>query len=441
MNRRVFMRSGAMALVTMGLSPSFLRRSVYGMELLRGAATHGNQRGKVLICLFQRGAADALNVVVPHGEAAYYRMRPSIAIPRPVSGAAQAAVDLDGFFGLHPSLAPLKELWDRGLLAPVHAVGSPSNTRSHFDAQDYMESGTPDNKGTVDGWLNRYLATRGTCEECVAANAQQAGQTRSTNGARQTSPFEAVSMTPQTPRILEGPAPVIAMNSLDEFSIRTNGSEAERIEALYRTGSADVVHAAGGEMFEAMKILRSANPQQYIPEHSADYPRSPFGQHLRQIAQLIKADVGLEIAFADVGGWDTHVNQGGATGQLAGRLDDFSKSINALVTDLGDRMADVVIMTMSEFGRTARQNGNGGTDHGHATALFVIGGNVHGGKKVFGRWPGLEQEQLNEGRDLALTTDFRAVFSEVVAKHMGAQKLDSIFPGFADDRSKWLGLL
>jgi uncharacterized protein (DUF1501 family) len=442
MNRRVFMKSGAMALVTMGLSPTFLRRSVYGMELLRGAATSGNGRGKILICLFQRGAADALNVVVPHGEAAYYRMRPSIAIPRPVSGAAaQAAVDLDGFFGLHPSLTPLKELWDRGLLAPVHAVGSPSNTRSHFDAQDYMESGTPDNKGTPDGWLNRYLATRGTCEEC-STGARQAGRSVLPNSAAPAlSPFEAVAMTPQTPRILEGPAAVIAMNSLDEFSIRTNGSEAERIEALYRTGSADVVHAAGGEMFEAMKILRSANPQQYVPEHAADYPRSPFGQHLRQIAQLIKADVGLEIAFADVGGWDTHVNQGGATGQLALRLGDFAKSIHALVTDLGDRMADVVIMTMSEFGRTARQNGNGGTDHGHATALFVIGGGVHGGKKIFGRWPGLEQEQLNEGRDLALTTDFRSVFSEVVSKHLGAQRLDAIFPGFANDRASWLGLL
>jgi uncharacterized protein (DUF1501 family) len=439
MNRRVFMKSGAMALVTMGLNPSFLRRSVYGMELLRGASTYGNHRGKILICLFQRGAADALNVVVPHGEAAYYRMRPSIAIPQPVSGAAQAAIDLDGFFGLHPSLAPMKELWDRGLLAPVHAVGSPSNTRSHFDAQDYMESGTPDNKGTPDGWLNRYLATRGTCEQCAAGGAQLAGNNRKETA--RPSPFEAVAMTPQTPRILEGPAPVIAMNSLDEFSIRTNGGEAERIEALYRTGTTDVVHAAGGEMFEAMKILRSANPQQYIPQNSAEYPRSPFGQHLRQIAQLIKADVGLEIAFADVGGWDTHVNQGGATGQLAARLDDFAKSIHALVTDLGDRMTDVVIMTMSEFGRTARQNGNGGTDHGHATALFVIGGSVHGGKKVFGHWPGLEQEQLNEGRDLALTTDFRSVFSEVAAKHLGAQKLDAVFPGFDGDSSKWLGLL
>src|SRR5262249_5821915 len=346
MNRRVFMKSGAMALATMGLNPSFLRRTVFAQDLLKVAALNGNARGKVLIVLFQRGAADALNVVVPHGEKAYYTMRPTIAIPQPTSGAANTAIDLDGFFGLHPSLSPFKRLWDDGILATVHAVGSPSNTRSHFDAQDYMESGTPDNKGTHDGWLNRYRAVRGTCDECKVANGNSA--------------CRAVSMTPQTPRILEGGAPTVSMNSLDEFTIRTNGTQAERIEALYRTGSADVVHAAGGEMFEAMKILKTANPQQYMPQNGADYPRSPFGNHLRQIAQLIKADVGLEIAFADVGGWDTHVNQGGATGQLAQRLDDFSKSIAALTQDLGTRMADVTILTMSEFGRTARQNGNGG---------------------------------------------------------------------------------
>src|SRR6185312_8063155 len=374
MNRRVFMKSGAMALVTMGLNPSFLRRAVFAQDLLKGAAINGNSKGKVLIVLFQRGAADALNVVVPHGEKAYYQMRPTIAIPRPVSGAANTAIDLDGFFGLHPSLSAFKPLWDDGILAPVHAVGSPSNTRSHFDAQDYMESGTPDNKGTRDGWLNRYLAVKGTCDECHLNDGQKNAK----------SPFEAVSMTPQTPRILEGPAPSVAMNSLDEFTIRTNGTQAARTEALYRTGSADVVHAAGGEMFEAMKVLKAANPQQYMPQNGADYPKSAFGNHLRQIAQLIKADVGLEIAFADVGGWDTHVNQGGATGQLAARLDDFSKSIAALVQDMGERMADVTILTMSEFGRTAHQNGNGGTDHGHATAMFVIGGDVKG-KKVHGK--------------------------------------------------------
>src|SRR5882757_1113420 len=244
MDRRVFMKSGALAVVTMGLSPSFLRRTAFGSELVNGAALKG-ARGKTLICLFQRGAADALNVVVPHGEAAYYRLRPNIAIPRPALSAGPAgAIDLDGFFGLHPSLAPMKPLWDQGILAPIHAVGSPSATRSHFDAQDYMETGTPDRKGT--------------CEAGCSHDAKP-------------SPFRAVAMTQQTPRMLEGPAPTIAMNSLDEFSVRAAGPAADRLEALYRTGSADVVHAAGGEMFEAVKILKSANPQKYLPQNSAAY--------------------------------------------------------------------------------------------------------------------------------------------------------------------------
>ena len=419
MQRRAFVKSGALALVTMGLSPSFLRRTAFGAQLMQAP------KGKTLICLFQRGAADALNIVVPHGDKSYYGLRPSIAIPRPGglsrTVSPDAAIDLDGFFGLHPSLAPFKPLYDRGLLAPVHAVGSPSTTRSHFDAQDYMETGTPDIKGTQDGWLNRYLAVQGTCDHCKA------------------SPFRAVSLTQQTPRIMEGASEVVAMNSLSEFTVRASGSQAERLEALYRTGSADLIHGAGTEMFEAVKMLKAANPQKYAPRNGAEYPRSQFGQRLLQIAQLIKADVGLEIAFADVGGWDTHVNQGAATGQLATRLDDFAKSIAALVTDLGDRMDDVLILTMSEFGRMARENGNRGTDHGHAGALFVIGGDVKGGK-VHGKWPGLETEQLYEGRDLALTTDFRSVFSEVTALHLGASKLEAIFPGFAVKQG-WLGLM
>ena len=284
-----------------------------------------------------------------------------------------------------------------------------------------METGTPDIKGTQDGWLNRYLAVQGTCDQCKA------------------SPFRAVSLTQQTPRIMEGASEVVAMNSLSEFTVRASGSQAERLEALYRTGSADLIHGAGTEMFEAVKMLKAANPQKYAPRNGAEYPRSQFGQRLLQIAQLIKADVGLEIAFADVGGWDTHVNQGAATGQLATRLDDFAKSIAALVTDLGDRMDDVLILTMSEFGRMARENGNRGTDHGHAGSLFVIGGDVKGGK-VHGKWPGLETEQLYEGRDLALTTDFRSVFSEVTALHLGASKLEAIFPGFAVKQG-WLGLM
>ncbi|HEU4878336.1 MAG TPA: DUF1501 domain-containing protein [Gemmatimonadaceae bacterium] len=420
MQRRAFVKSGALALVTLGLSPSFLRRTAFGAQLTQAP------KGKTLICLFQRGAADALNIVVPHGDKAYYGLRPSIAIARP-GGLSRTisrdtAIDLDGFFGLHPSLAPFKPLYDRGLLAPVHAVGSPSATRSHFDAQDYMETGTPDVKGTQDGWLNRYLAVQGTCDEC------------------RTTPFRAVSLTQQTPRIMEGSSEVIAMNSLNEFTVRASGSQAERLEALYRTGSADLVHGTGTEMFEAVKMLKAANPQRYAPENGASYPRSQFGQRLLQIAQLIKANVGLEIAFADVGGWDTHVNQGAVTGQLALRLDDFAQSIAALVTDLGDRMGDVLILTMSEFGRMARENGNRGTDHGHAGALFVIGGDVKGGK-VHGKWPGLETEHLYEGRDLALTTDFRSVFSEVTARHLGATKLEKIFPGFAVKPQEWVGLV
>jgi uncharacterized protein (DUF1501 family) len=431
MERRVFLKSGALALVTLGLSPTFLRRAAFGAELRRAA------RGKTLVCLFQRGAADALNVVVPHGEAEYYALRPSIAIARPgaprsLGGGAAGAIDLDGFFGLHPALAPLQPLWERGMLAPIHAVGSPSATRSHFDAQDYMETATPDVKGTPDGWLNRYLAsraTRGTCEACGTGAAPAA-----------VSPFRAVALGAQTPRILEGPAPVVAMDGLDAFTVRATGTQAERIEALYRTGSADIVHGAGSEMFEAVKLLRAADPRRYAPRSGAEYPRSQFGQRLLQIAQLVKADVGVEVAFADVGGWDTHVNQGGATGQLALRLGDFARSVAAFVTDLGDRMEDVVILTMSEFGRMARENGNRGTDHGHAGAMFVIGGEVKG-RRVHGHWPGLAREQLYEGRDLALTTDFRTVFSEVAARHLGAERLDVVFPGYEGGWKDWLGLL
>lgn len=416
MHRRVFVRSGALALATFGLSPSFLRRTALATALPRAG------KGKVLVCLFQRGAADALNVVVPHGEPAYYRLRPDIGIARPSRAEAASALDLDGFFGLHPALGALQRLYAEGVLAPIHAVGSPSATRSHFDAQDYMESGTPDRKSTRDGWLNRYLAVAGTCEACSPT------------------PFRAVSMTAQTPRILDGGAPVVAMSSLGDFTVRAAGSSAERLEALYRTGSADLVHASGQEMFEAVKMLRSANPARYLPQHGAEYPRTPFGQRLREIAQLIKAGVGLEVAFADVGGWDTHVNQGGGTGQLANRLRDFGDSIGAFVTDLGDRMDDVVILTMSEFGRMARQNGTGGTDHGHAGAMFVIGARAIGGK-VHGRWPGLEQEQLYEGRDLALTTDFRSVFCEVLERHFGATDLTRVFPGFDARRLDYPGIL
>ena len=400
-SRRVFVKNGALALLSLGFAPAFLSRTV------QAAA---NVRRKVLITVFQRGAVDGLNMVVPFGEQEYYAARPSIAVARP--NVADGAVDLDGFFGLHPRLAPLKPLWDSHQLAIVHAAGSPDGTRSHFDAQDYMESGTPGVKSTQDGWLNRYLHAR------EHANA---------------TPFRAVALAPQLPRSLQGVEPALAMNQIGQFGIRA-GQATDMVQASFESeyaAAADtVLNRTGGQAFDAVRMLKAADPAKYQPENGAEYPRSAFGDALRQIAQLVKADVGLEVAFAEAGGWDTHVNQGASVGQLAQRLADFGQGIAALARDLGDRMDDVVILTMSEFGRAVAENGNRGTDHGHGNAMFIVGGhNVRGGR-VYGRWPGLAREQRYDGRDLAVTTDFRSVFSEVVRGHLGVADTRAIFPGF-----------
>jgi uncharacterized protein (DUF1501 family) len=416
MRRRVFVKDGALSLLTLGLAPAVFRRTVFAQP------TGGATRGKVLVVLFQRGAADGLSVVTPFGDPAYYGLRGGLAIPRP-SLADGALRDLDGFFGLHPAMQSLVPLWRRGTLAAVQAVGSPSGTRSHFDAQDYLESGTPDIKNTTSGWLNRALATRGTCEACAAPEPSPAG--------RSASPFRGVAFAAQTPRILEGPVPTVALTSFEAFGLRTPGTATERLEALYRTGSADVIHAQAQESFEAVRMLRSADPRRYRPADGVEYPRTPLGQRLLQVAQLIKADVGLEVAFTDVGGWDTHVNQGAATGQLANRLRELADGLAAFAQDLDDRLDDVLVLTMSEFGRTVRPNGTGGTDHGHAGAMFALGGGVAGGH-VLGRWPGLAPEVLYEGRDLAMTTDVRAVLGEALVGHLGlpASALSQVFPGF-----------
>ena len=402
-SRRVFMKNGGLALLSLGFAPAFLARTV---EASAGA------RRKVLIAIFQRGAVDGLNMIVPFGEREYYAARPSIAIPRP--GAGEGAVDLDGFFGLHPRLAPLKPLWDARQLAIVHASGSPDGTRSHFDAQDYMETATPGVKSTQDGWLNRYLHAREHAEA---------------------TPFRAVALAGQLPRSLQGTAPAVAMNQIGQFGIRA-GQATDMVQASFESEYAavadSVLKRTGGQAFDAVKMLKSADPARYQPENGAEYPRSAYGEALRQIAQLVKADVGLEVAFAEAGGWDTHVNQGSSAGQLGARLDDFGRGIAALARDLGDRMGDIVILTMSEFGRAVAENGNRGTDHGHGNAMMIIGGqNVRGGK-VYGRWPGLAREQRYDGRDLAVTTDFRSVFAEVVRGHLGLTDTSSIFPGFKD---------
>jgi uncharacterized protein (DUF1501 family) len=409
-SRRVFLKGSALAIFGTGVIPSWLSRSVY-------AAETGNRRKKILVAIFQRGAVDGLNMVVPYGEQRYYDLRPSIAIPKP-DGTPGAAVDLDGFFGLHPSLTPLKSIFDAQHLAIVDAVGSPDPTRSHFDAQDYMESGTPGYKATSDGWLNRALL----------------------KASGPVSPVRAVSLGSNLSRTLRGHNDAVAMNSLNDFQVRDPKSAAT-FESMYESSLDTVLHGTGKETFSAVKIMQSVQKQAYTPANGAKYPNGRFGQSLVQIARLIKADVGLEVAFADIGGWDTHVNEVGqqpALGQLANNLNDFGGSLAAFYQDLGDRMQDVVVVTMSEFGRTAKENGNRGTDHGHANAMFVMGGDVRGGK-VYGDWPGLADEQLYENRDLALTTDFRDVLGELVAKHLGNTNLKGVFPGY--ENPKFRGLL
>ena len=402
--RRVFVKAGGLALVSLGLAPVFLARAAYALG--PGAAA----QGKTLVCLFQRGAVDGLSMVVPHGDAHYYRERPRIAIARP--GQSGGAIDLDGHFGLHPALSPLAPFYRDSSLAVVHAVGSPESTRSHFDAQDYMETGTPGVKSTSDGWVNRYMR-----------HARD----------HQDTPFRAVALGPRLPRALQGPAPALAIDNLQTFGLRAPDQTRDRLtaafEELYEASATGLVAKTSDEAFEAIRMLRQVEPARYSPGSGAEYPASPLGRSLRQIAQLIKSDLGLEIAFTDVGGWDTHVNQGAGTGQLALRLTDLARALAAFATDLGKRMGDVVVLTMSEFGRTVAENGNSGTDHGHATAMLVLGGATRGGR-VLGRWPTLDPAARFEGRDLAVTTDFRDLFGEVLVRHLGAGDMGSVFPEF-----------
>ncbi|MFN0084258.1 MAG: DUF1501 domain-containing protein [Blastocatellia bacterium] len=419
MRRRYFLRNGGIALAGLGAmtaAPSFLTRA------LAQANTKGGRR-KILIAIFQRGAMDGLNAVVPYGEQDYYNLRPSIAIQRPGGGSPNqpAAIDLDGFFGLHPSLAPFKPIYDAGQLAIVHAVGSPDNTRSHFDAQDYMESATPGVKSTTDGWLNRLLAAAPDPRPSL---------------------FRGISMGATMPRAMQGKAGVIAMNSISEFALRTGGGEMGQavqggFEAMYAQTANDALRGTGRETFEAVKTLKRVNPAQYQPLPGADYPRGPFGNRMRQIAQLVKSDIGLEVAFTDTGGWDTHANE---LPQLVQRLTEFSQGLAALHADLKEHADDVVILSMTEFGRTAKENGNRGTDHGHASVMFALGGAIKGGK-VHGKWPGLKSNQLYEGRDLALTTDFRDVFGEIARSHLGVANLSAVFPGYQAAPANFLGLV
>jgi uncharacterized protein (DUF1501 family) len=412
-SRRFFLRNGALALAGTTALPSFLTRAVFA------ATTEATAQGKKLVVIFQRGAADGLNIVVPWRENNYYAMRPSIAIPQ------KQVLDLDGFFGLHPAMASLEPLYRQGHLAIVHATGSPDGTRSHFDAQDFMESGTPGIKSTPDGWLNRAL------------------QAEDLKRRQEHTAFRAVALGTDVPRTLAGKIPALAISNVQDFAVGGRGPKptpaASAFEAMYDESSDALLHSAGDSTFEAIKMLRATDPAHYQPAPDANYPNNGFASNMKQIAQLLKANLGLEAAFTDIGGWDTHQNQGSVDGQLANRLREFSDGIAAFWRDMGPAAENITLVTMSEFGRTAHQNGTGGTDHGHANAMFVLGGQIKGGK-VYGRWPGLGDHQLNEGRDLTITTDYRAVLGEVVAKSIGASNLEVTFPGAHLNPRQFLGL-
>ncbi len=410
--RRVFMRGGAMAVIGTTMVPALLTRAVL-------AQTAGLRRGgKRLVVVFQRGAVDGLNVVVPYREPAYYQMRSSIAVPQ------KDVIDLDGFFGLHPAMASLKPLWDAKELAIVHACGSPDPTRSHFDAQDYMESGTPGVKSTQDGWLNRAL--------------------RMAPKQDPESAFRAISMGSTVPRTLQGPVAAVAIGNVQEFGLHDPAQASQAASggyaAMYASSVNAVLHGTGNETFDAIKMLKSAAPGNYVPANGAAYPRNPFGDNMKGIAQLMKSNLGVEVAFAEMGGWDTHQNQGGSNGQLANRLREWSDSLAAFRRDMGHEGDDVVIVTMSEFGRTVRQNGTGGTDHGHANVMLVLGAPIAGGA-VRGTWPGLGPGCLNDDRDLRVTTDFRTVLSEITEAVLGGEAMSQVFPGMSFPDSRKLAIL
>ncbi len=410
-SRRGFMKGGALALVGTSSIPSFLVRSVMAEQSTAVA------NGKKLVVIFQRGAADGLNIAVPYREPNYYALRPNIAIQQ------KDVLDLDGRFGLHPAMAPLLPLYQQGHLAVIHAVGSPDVTRSHFDAQDYMESGTPGVKSTQDGWLNRALQA----ERMSNATA-----------------FRAVALGSQVPRTLQGRLPAVAISNVNDFSVGGRGANSSSASNAFQQmygGTADrALNAQGTETFEAVRMLKAADPAHYQPANGAAYPNSPFANSMKQVAQLLKANLGVEAAFADIGDWDTHQGQGSTQGRLANRLKEFSEAIAAFWRDMGQDAETITLVTMSEFGRTAKQNGTGGTDHGHGNVMFVLGGGVRGGQ-VYGKWPGLAMEQLNEGRDLAVTTDYRQVLGELSARTLGVRDLSTIFPGGAVAPDKFLQLV
>ncbi|MFA5504604.1 MAG: DUF1501 domain-containing protein [Vulcanimicrobiota bacterium] len=393
--RRAFLKGSSLAVLACGWGglPLFLARAA--------SAQSGSR--KTLVALFQRGAMDGLAAVQPLHDQELKNLRPQLLLPHQGEG---KALELDGRYGLHPSLKPLQHHFQEQQLAIVHGIGSPHTTRSHFDAQDYMETGIVDRKNAASGWLNRASGLLG----------------------HEATPFRSVALTEALPKSLYGQQPTLAISSLDDFKIQSS-SEAtgDSLETLYRQATQQTLRRRGSEAFEAADVLSARRYQAYKPAPGVRYPRSPLGRSLRQIAFLVKSEVGLEIAFTESNGWDTHRAQGQGRGIFANRAADLANSIDAFWTDLGKHQESVVLMTMTEFGRTVAQNGAGGTDHGRGSCMFVLGGEVAGGK-VYGQVGPLSRDNLEDGRDLPVTTDFRQLFAGVAGQHLGISSNSELFP-------------
>ena len=370
-------------------------------------------RGDTLVVIFLRGAADVLNMIVPHGEDAYYQLRPSLGIPRPDDSSAkqtERAVDLDGFFGFHPSILSLLDAWQSKQLAIIHACGAPDESRSHFKAMELMERGVDDERGPASGWIGRHLATLNTGNS---------------------SPLRAVGMGTRPQRSLSGSVPVSALRSIADFHLGGDPRALQQMRtALSTVYEGDVL---GQDTLSMMDTLEKLDPLTYTASQNAKYPDTEYGLALKQTAMLIKAEVGLEVSAIDVGGWDTHFAQGSSTGQMPNLMKDLADGLSAFHADMQAHMQQLTTVTMSEFGRRVSENGSLGTDHGHGSMMMVLGGNVNGGK-VHGEWPGLGEGQLIGPGDLAVTTDYRDVLSEILVKRLNNPATDKIFPNFQPNK-------
>jgi len=367
-------------------------------------------RGDTLVCIFLRGGADGLNVIIPHGDENYYMLRPTIGVPRPDDSKAKVKVlDLDGFFGLHPALGALKPIYDAGKLAPVQATGSPDQTRSHFEAMALMERGAT--TSAYSGWLARHLSTLDTGNN---------------------SALRAVAISDMLPASLTGAVTATALQSIGDYHLRARDENGEAlraaIEAMYQEQD-DLLTSAAWQTLASIDVLSRIDMKGYQPG-GRTYPESDFGRALQTTAQLIHVDVGVEVACVDIGGWDTHAAQGSAEGQMARVMADLGDGLAAFYEDLGAEIENVTVVVMSEFGRRAHENAALGTDHGHGNMMLVIGDGIAGGK-VYSRWPGLHPDQLVGPGDLAITTDYRDVLGEVLAKRLNNPQMDQVFPGYA----------